>query len=273
MGLIFRSFQGWKFFWKADTVYQIHSPFVFELAEAILEDKRWYYAFSEIEKFRAQLKKSEVTVSFHDFGSGGAKAGQEERTVSVSSLAIQVASTPAKGRRLFRLAQWLGAKQMLELGTSLGIGSLYLASISRLARLITLEGCPEVAEIASLNFERLNRKNIEVISGAFEQTLPETLPKLSPYDLVFFDGNHRFDPTIEYFEQALNFGHQVTAYVFDDLYYSPEMLRAWEFIQNHPSVTLTVDFFDLGIAFTNTNFLEKQHFQLISKWYKPWKMW
>lgn len=161
---------------------------------------------------------------------------------------------------------------MLELGTSLGIGTMYLASGARSAKMVSLEGCPDFANVAYANLDILKLRNVEITVGEFGTTLPSALAQLQMLDFVFFDGNHRLRPTMEYFETCLPFAHEKTVFVFDDAYWSQGMTQAWEQIKQHPRVTLTVDFFDLSLAFVNPDFREKQHFKVVPAAWKPWKV-
>jgi predicted O-methyltransferase YrrM len=254
-----------KFYWHAVTKYQLHSPFVFELANAVLEDERWYYAFRDVERVRRKMLESNVKLASPRHSS--MKGGETVRQV-----AKRAASSPCQGQMLFRLALWASPMTMLELGTSLGVGAMYLASGMRSARFITLEGWEDAAQVARTNLEILELKNAEVVAGEFEKTLPKVLKQLQHLDFVFFDGNHRLEPTLRYFEACLPFSHEKTVFVFDDAYWSPGMAQAWEQIKEHPRVTLTVDFFDLSLAFIAPEFREKQHFKVVPKAWKPWKV-
>ncbi len=262
------------FYRRAVTKYQIHSPFVFELVNEVLDDDRWYYAFRDIEQLRNQMLDSRVEFELTDFGARSEEKGPAgtKRKVAVRYLAQRAASSPEQGRMLFRLVNRLAPKTILELGTSLGIGALYLASAARSARLISLEGDPECARMARVNLDILKLNNAEVISGPFEKTLPNALGRLQRVDFVFFDGNHRPDPTLACFETCLSHAHDKTVFVFDDIYWSPGMQKAWQQIQQHPRVTLTVDLFDLSLAFINPDFKEKQHFSVVRTALKPWKV-
>jgi predicted O-methyltransferase YrrM len=253
-----------KFYWQAVTKYQLHSPFVFELANAVLEDGRWYYAFRDVERVRGKMLESGVKLA--------PPSPPKEGGVAVRQVVRRASSSPCQGRMLFRLANWAAPKTMLELGTSLGVGAMYLASGMRSARFITLEGCADFAQVARTNLEILDLKNAEVVTGEFEKTLPKALEKLQTLDFVFLDGNHRPEPTLQYFESCLRFAHEKTVLVFDDAYWSPGMAQAWEQIKRHPRVTLTVDFFELSLAFINPEFREKQHFKVVPKAWKPWKL-
>ncbi|MBV6440087.1 MAG: hypothetical protein EPGJADBJ_01749 [Saprospiraceae bacterium] len=264
-----------RFYWNAVTKYQLHSPFVFDLVSSVLEDRRWFYAFRDVEMIRNRMLESDVRLEIKDFGATPAVAENITGTkhyATVRLVARRAGSSPRQGRMLFRLAHWAAPKTMLELGTSLGIGAMYLASGMRSARLISLEGCADIAHVARTNLEILHLKNAEVVEGKFEKTLPKALERLQSLDFVFFDGNHRLEPTLHYFEACLPFAHNKTVFVFDDAYWSPDMAHAWEQIKQHPRITLTVDLFDLSLAFINPDFREKQHFRIVPAVWKPWKI-
>ena len=256
-----------KFYRDAVTKYQLHSPFVFELVQAVLEDGRWYYAFRDVEHMRNQMLASAVKLEMTDFGTGNTT-----RSASVRLVARRAGSSPHQGRMLLPLTKWSSPDTMLELGTSLGIGTMYLASGMRSAQFVTLEGCADCARVARANLDLLRLDNVEVMEGEFDATLPGALERLRQLDFAFFDGNHRPEPTLRYFEQCLPFAHSKTMFVFDDAHWSPGMTQAWEQIKQHPRVTLTVDFFDLSLAFINPEFREKQHFKVVPSGWKPWKV-
>ena len=258
-----------RFFRAAVTKYQLHSPFVFDLACAVLEDKRWYYAFGEVESMRQKMLASEVALNVTDFGIGHSARPKKR---SVRSMARLAGSSKEQGRMLFRMANHLGPKKMLELGTSVGIGAMYLSSAVRDAQFISLEGSPEVAQVARLNLEWMGLdKHASVWEGPFEQRLLPALQTLQRLDLVFFDGNHRPEPTLGYFEACLAYSHEKTAFVFDDMHGSAGMSEAWEQLKNHPRVTLTIDFFELSVVFIDPDFREKQHLKIVPARWKPWR--
>ena len=108
----------------------------------------------------------------------------------------------------------------------------------------------------------MDDSNIEIVEGNIDQTLAPTLAALgAPVDFVFFDGNHRYAPTLQYFELCLAHRTDESVFVFDDIHWSPGMERAWEVIKAHPDVRLTVDLFHIGLVFFRKN-QPKQHFSL-----------
>ncbi len=158
------------------------------------------------------------------------------------------------------MIQYYQPKTILELGTSFGITTSYLASGNAAAKIYTCEGAKEIASIAKQNFQTLNIKNIDVIEGDFAKTLPTLFSQIQQVDFAFVDGNHRKAPTVEYFKELLNHSTSSTLMVFDDIHWSKEMEEAWAEIQQHPCVTLTVDLFFIGIVCINTDIKVKQHF-------------
>lgn len=262
----FRLWRFYRFYTTAVTQYQLHSTFVFELASAVLEEKRWYYAFRDVERLRDKMLSSDRVLQVRDFGTG------TDRREPLKKMVRRAASPAGQGQKLFRLANWANPRTMLELGASVGIGTLYLASGARQAKFITLEGCPETAGVARANLEIMGfQDKVAVLTGSFDTTLQTALQQLKMLDLVYFDGHHRREPTLEYFEQCLAFAHDKTVFLFDDMHWSEEMAAAWTSIQQHTRVTLTVDFFDLSLAFINPDFRQKQHWNVVPSRWKLWK--
>ncbi len=270
-------YRGWAWgrFWKrAQTLYRVHSPLAFSWAQAVLEDRRPFYVFEDIEALRRQVRFSPLAVDIEDFGAAEG-IHPVYRRVSLRHLATRVASTPLQGRWLFRTVQWLRPRHMLELGSSIGIGTAYLAAASSApARFISLEGCPTCAQIAHTHLDMIGLSaKVHILSGPFHQTLSEALRALRAVDLAFFDGHHRAAPTLSYFEQCLPFATEKAVFVFDDIHHSAEMDSAWKTVQNHPRVRLTIDCFELGFAFFDTAVRQKQHFYLVPASWKPWQRW
>ena len=121
----------------------------------------------------------------------------------------------------------------------------------------TVEGCPETAKIANQQFEKFELNNIALKVSNFETEL-ETL-KHHDFDLIYIDGNHQKEATLNYFETLLNAVHNNSVIIFDDIYWSQPMTEAWEQIKQHPKVTVTIDTFFWGFVFFRKE-QEKEHF-------------
>jgi predicted O-methyltransferase YrrM len=236
-----------RYFLKAKSAHGIHSPFVFSLVKEVISDRTPFYFFGPVEILRCQLLRDKRMIRVTDYGAGSQKRSSPER--SVAEIAKHSAKSQKYGQLLFRLVNYFKPASIIELGTSLGISALYLAGPSSSIRIITLEGCPETAAVAKENFRKLKAQNIEVVAGNFDETLHSALLKTGKADFVFFDGNHRKEPTLRYFRQCLARAHNDSVFVFDDIHWSGEMEEAWNVIKKDPAVTVTIDLFQLGIVF------------------------
>ena len=104
--------------------------------------------------------------------------------------------------------------------------------------------------------------NIEQEIGNFNEKLPEVLAGINTVEMAFIDGNHRYQPTLNYFNLLIEKANENTILVFDDIYWSPEMTRAWTEIKKDPRITLTIDIYRFGIAFMHREKLAKEDFVL-----------
>ena len=232
---------------KSTDEHGVHSPFVFDLLTNVICNKTEYYVYKEVESLRDKLKHSPETVHCIDLGAGSHLSKSNTRTVKQL---IDYSVKPAKySQLLFRLANHFQPANIIELGTSIGITAVYIAKANTKANVITIEGCPEIAAIALQNFNSLSINNIQQHIGNFDELLPAILSKSQTLDFVFFDGNHRKDPTLNYFNQCLQKAKEDSVFIFDDIYWSKEMKEAWLEIKNNPQVTVTIDLFFLGIVF------------------------
>ena len=235
-----------------------HSPFIFHFITNILNDKKQYEEYTRVEKLRSQLLSDNAILEIEDFGAGSSINKTNKRTIS--SIVKNSAKPKKYGQLLFRMVKEYKPKQLLELGTSLGITISYLALGNTTANLITMEGANEVAEMAAKNFDELNIKNVTIEKGNFDYTLPALINKQSSFDFIFIDGNHRQEPTERYFAELLTRINKDSIMIFDDIHWSKEMEAAWESIKNHPEVICTIDLFFVGIVLFRKEFLAKQHF-------------
>ena len=241
--------------------HAVHSPFVFSFITEVLNDNRPYYCFDTIEQVREKLKLNHTELTLDDYGAGSRIHASYKRKVS------QIAYSSLKPKKfaqlLFRIINYYQPKNIIELGTSLGITTAYLASANMNIPVITMEGAKAVATIAAENFRQLKLNNIEIIPGNFDNTLPKIISKQTQHiDFVFIDGNHRKEPTISYFNQLVLAIADHSILIFDDIHWSKEMEEAWEFIKAHPAVTLTIDLFYIGIVFFRKEQKVKQHFSI-----------
>jgi predicted O-methyltransferase YrrM len=254
----FKLIQNYLAYWfRSQTKYRVHSPFLFQLFTNVFENKLANRKCGKIESLKKQLLENHHKITVMDLGAKTACGLNHIRKISYLA---RTSSKPAKyGRLLFHLVENFKPLTILELGTSLGLSSAYMAVGNPSSKVITVEGCPNISELARKNFIELGLLNISLINGNFDEVLPDILYSVDKVDFVFIDGNHREEPTIKYFEQCLTKAVNETVFVFDDIHWSEGMEKAWKYIQNHPRVTLTADIFFMGIVFLKKE-LTRQHF-------------
>lgn len=238
----------------------IHSPFVFDFIKNVLNDKRNFYSYEKVESLRRRLLNDKTVLQVDDFGAGSTLSSSKER--SISSIARNAAKSKKLSQLLFRIVHYYKPRTVLELGTSLGISSAYMASAAPNGKVITIEGASSVARAAKDHHRLLQLHNSDVRTGKFEEVLPVVLHELETVDLAFVDGNHRYEPTKSYFEQIATKLTSRSILIFDDIHWSCEMEDAWKFIKEHEAVKATIDLFFIGIVFFDEAFKSKQHFTI-----------
>ncbi len=238
----------------------IHSPFVFDFITNILNDRNQYYAYRDIERLRERLLESDETVDVLDLGAGSSVTSSGSRRVK--DIARYVLKPGKYARLLFRMVNYYQPATVVELGTSLGITTAYLAAANKNRQVYTLEGAPAIATLAKRNFDLLHLTNVHQVTGNFDDTLQPLLEKIRKAAFVFVDGNHRKEPTVRYFNYLLPYIGNDSILVFDDIHWSAEMEAAWEDIKKHPAVTCTIDLFFIGIVLFSTDFKVKQDFTI-----------
>lgn len=238
----------------------VHSPFVFDFITKVLNDDRQFYDYVYIENVRALMLVDERELFIEGFGAGSRVKKTNTRTVC----AIAASSLKPKkfGQLLFRIVDRYAPDTILELGTSLGITTAYLASAKKNTSVITMEGAGAVAALARQNFSKLKLDNIEMVEGNFDDTLAAVINRTKKIDLAFIDGNHRLEPTVRYFKELLPAVHEYSILIFDDIHWSKEMEQAWETIKEDPCVTLSIDLFFIGLVFFRKEQKAKQHFTI-----------
>ncbi len=241
--------------------HSIHSPFVYDFIIKVLEDHKTYPAYRMIDNSRIKLLNDSNVIETVDFGSVAKNKEFVTYRASVKHLTKLRSQSVKETHLLYRIVKYFNPDTILEFGTATGLGSMALASGNPQARLITMEGCAAVASVAENEFRLNEISNIDVVIGNFNIVLPEVLEKTNTLDLVFFDGNHRKIPTLDYFNHCLSKANEKSVFIFDDIHWSVEMEEAWNEIQKHEEVTLTLDLFNLGLVFFNKGMV-KQHFVL-----------
>lgn len=238
----------------------VHSPFVYKLVENVFSSKHPFYAFEELNAIRKKFTEDETELEINDMGAGSQKLSGSKR--KVKDIALYGVSSKKQAELLFKLISYLKCETIIELGTSLGITTLYLSYANAGGHVFTLEGSESLVNFSRASFKDHKRDNITCIQGNFDQTLPKLLSELPSFDLLYLDGNHTYDASMRYFKMALEKRKDDSVIIFDDIYWSKEMTEAWEEIRDHSAVTLSIDCFYFGMIFFRNEQKQKEHFKL-----------
>ena len=257
MNKFFLISQYFNYLSRARNQHSVHSPFVYDFYTKIIKDKTVYADFEKIEILRKELKRNFEKIEITDFGAGSGVNNSNYRTIA--SISKYSEKRPSLAQLIFRVIKSQKPETIVDLGTSLGVTTLYEAKANPAGKVYTLEGCPNTVRIAEKNFEKLSASNVEIIVGNIDATLPELIARLSTVDFAFFDANHRYEPTIRYFNWLAKRMGDHGVMVIDDIYYSEEMGKAWNELKKHDLVYGSIDLFRCGILFFDLA-LNKQHF-------------
>ncbi|WP_310381507.1 class I SAM-dependent methyltransferase [Flavobacterium sp.] len=246
-----------KFLWNSKNEHGVHSPFVYDLVTKCFYDKKNYPEYAILKAYRNSLLENKNTIEVSDFGVGSRVFKSNNRAINQIAKTAGISSKRAK--LLFRMVAYFQPSTILEIGTSLGLATAAISIGNKNALVTTLEGCPNTMAIAKKQLQLYNFNNVECNKIKFEDFLHNYQLSTLHYQLIYFDGNHSMQSTLEYFELLLPTITNETVWVFDDIHWSPDMENAWEIIKNHPKVTVTIDTFQWGIVFFRKE-QEKEHF-------------
>ena len=256
----------------------IHSPYLFEWVRMVMSDENSYYAWREIEKVRANMLADTREVEFEDYGSRAARSLEDGSGTAYSlengsgaayglvfrerrrvcDIAKRSLAKKKYAQMLARLVNWLGdGLTIVELGTSFGVTTAYMAAMDSRNKVVTYEGCAAVAAIAKENWKALGIRNIECRVGEITADVLER--DLDEVDVAFIDANHTYTSTLAYFNVLAKKVHAKSVIVVDDIHYNPEMERAWKEICADERVTSTMDLYQMGLVFFDKHYWKRHY--------------
>ena len=259
----------------------VHSPYLFEWVRMVMMDKNSFYIWGEIERCREKMLRDERESEFVDYGSGKLKGengklkGENGERRRVCDIARRSLAKRKYAQMLSRLVNWLGASHRLEngsgtayslefrgltiveLGTSLGVTTAYMAAMDSRNRVVTFEGCEAVANIAKENWKALNINNIECRIGKID--VEQLARDIEHLDVAFIDANHTYVSTCKYFDVLAGKVREKSVIVVDDIHYSEEMEKAWKAICADERVTSTIDLYQMGLVFFDKHYWKRNY--------------
>lgn len=248
------------FYVKSTNQHGIHSPFLFSLYCNVLIEKYPFYIFEKIESRRKSLLVNKTEIKVENFGADSYLGTSEVK--KIKDIARFSLADVATSQMFFRLVHTLKCNQILELGTSFGISTAYLASANPKSKVYTFEGSVEILQQADKNWKDLGLKNIVSIQGNLKKTLSEFLTKEQPkLDLVYVDANHTYEGARTIIAQIKPYLHNETVVILDDINWSTDMRKIWEELKSDSFFSLTFENHRLGFLFLRRE-QPKEHFYL-----------
>lgn len=244
-----------KFVRLSKNKHGVHSPFIYDLVTKCFNAKTRYPEYDILKSHRKTLRGDASMVEMKDFGQGSRVFKGNAR--KVSAVVKNAGMKKKRQKLLFRLASYFKSENILELGTSLGLGTIALSLSNEFSVIHTVEGCPNTLRKAQDYFERFNLHNIEIHQKIFSEFLAQNTSQ--KYDLIFIDGDHNGERTLGYFNSLLKNVHNDSVLIFDDIYWSKDMTEAWHQIIANQNVTVSIDTFQWGMVFFRKE-QPKQHF-------------
>ena len=244
----------------------VHSPYLFEWVRMVMSDTHAYNIWSDIEEVRLQLLASDEVVDFVDYGSCKRVLNNKVHDVRrVRDIAKGSLAKKKYAQMLFRLVNWLGHQlreekgglTVVELGTSFGVTTAYLAGVDKNDKVYTYEGCEAVAKIAKENWRILGMNNIESRIGEIREE--KLYSDIKNVDVAFIDANHTYEATLQYFDVLASKVHEKSVIVIDDIHYTEEMEKAWIEICEDDRVTSTIDLYQMGLVFFDKHYWKRNY--------------
>jgi len=226
----------------------------------VLTEKHPFYIFEKIELARKKILQDNTLIKVEHFGADSYSGKSESK--KVKDIARFSLADSATSQLFFRLVSAFNSQEILELGTSFGISTAYLAAANPKAKVYTCEGSVEILQHAEKNWKKLDLNNIISIKGDLKQSLPHFLKtKLPKLDLVYIDANHTYEGTYFIINHIKPYLHNESVVILDDINWSNDMRKVWEELKNDDFFSLTFENHRLGFLFLRRE-QPKEHFYL-----------
>ena len=242
-----------KYRLNAKYLHGVHSPFVYDFMKNAMGINIKEQHQKEILQCISNVNSNKKEIIVQDYG---AKSKKLRGKRSVREIFKTSSSYGRNALLLYRISNYFKPKRILELGTSIGIGSLHLHLGYPSAHITSVEGCQETFNLAKQNLESTN---IELMNSTFYDYI-KSLNEES-FDLIFIDGHHDGEALKYYLKLLSDYIHNDTIIVLDDIRWSKSMFNAWNKIKLEKKYHLSMDFFRMGVLMKRPQ-QEKEHFIL-----------
>ena len=246
-----------NFLLKSSNQHGIHSPFVYDLITKCFYDKTPFSAYHNLKALRNKLIYNQDLVKIKHY-SEASKVFQSNHQ-KISTIVKCEGSSYKKQKQLYRITNYFKPKNVLELGTSVGLGSAAMAIASNNSIIKTVEVNKNISDIAKKVFKSYQLKNIQIDTSSFKDFFKKS--NYENLDLVYLDGTCDKESTIENFNSLLKHSHNESVFIINNIYWSKEMTEAWNIIKKQKEITVSIDTYYLGFLFFRKE-QPKQHFTI-----------
>ena len=218
-------------------------------------------SFVDCCEYRLNMLADDTMLNVRDFGTGN--SGQRK----VKDIAHRSSTDVRYGGVMQKIIDAFKVESILELGTSVGIGTMFLARTNAKAEVTTVEGCPETCKFAKSEFAKRKITNVNFINDDFDHLFASNALKDQHFDLAFIDGNHTSEATIRYFDNIIKrYNNKKSIIIVDDINWSRDMYDAWKEISSRMPDSLRINLFRMGIIFSGYDFPREEVRAEIFKW-------
>lgn len=245
-----------KYLLESKKRHGVHSPFIYDLTDNCFSLIIPNDELDKLRIFDSRNAKDNTIIKIEDHGVGSKRMSNER---AVKAIFKNSSSKGKYGELLYKLCSHYKPSQVLELGTSLGTGTVRMSLGFPEADIITVEGCPETSHRAESNFNKSDLKNVTLINSTFNDFLNGLDDET--YDLIFIDGHHDGTALMQYLERLKPHIHNDSLIVLDDIRWSKSMRNAWRELISSEEYNVSIDLFRLGII-TPRQQQVKEHFTL-----------
>ncbi len=236
-----------KYLWKIRKAkyargFGIHSPFVYSLITKVLREKNLYYDYNKIEQLRDALLNDSFLLKDRD----------------TRRIVTKFKTSERHGRFLFRLVNFFHPETLLEIGTGLGVDTLYMASPHADCRCVTLEEDQSLHLLSKMLFSRNCTSNIEAMKGSWEETVKQAITTIEKLDFVCLNAGPQL-PIREIYNICRTKMHDQSIFLIRNIRTSIVLFELWEELKKEKNVVTSVDMYSMGILFYNPSLTNQQY--------------
>ena len=250
--IVHRIFRYLRFWLLSVNEHSLQVTFLYGLYTRALKSAKNFPVDPAIETIRANWQNSSLEINQLTSGTESTVSNPQK----VSQIARYGISDPKSCITLCEIAHYLDCRSILEIGTSLGITTHYLAELTIVETLVSIDSNKELMALAKQTLKDANTQ-IELITADADDAIVALANREATFDMVYVDANHTYEATIRYFKQLKHVIHDESVIIFDDINWSVDMTKAWEKILSDQHVMLSIENYEMGIIFFDTKYAKK----------------